>query len=88
MCLTLGVEQFLFELPKPSFGEKEMFKDYRIFETKNHRTKLRLNHRLRTSLVVQRIRIRLPIQGARGFDLWFGKIPHNMEQLTPCAKTI
>lgn len=48
--LTLRIKQFLFELLKLSFGEKEMFKDYRIFETKNHRTKLdEPNHRLRTS---------------------------------------
>ena len=38
----------------------------------------------RTSLVVQWIRIRLPVHG---FDPWSGKISHDTEKLNPCATT-
>ena len=37
-------------------------------------------------LVVQWLRIRLPMQG-HGFDPWSGKIPHATEQLSPGATT-
>ena len=40
----------------------------------------------RTSLVVQWLRICLPMQG-HGFEPWSGKIPHAAEQLSPCATT-
>ena len=39
-----------------------------------------------TSLVVQWLRIRLPVQGT-GFDPWSGKIPHTTEKLSPCTAT-
>ena len=39
------------------------------------------------SLVVQWLRIRLPIQGTYGFEPWSGKIPHAAEQLGPWATT-
>ena len=39
-----------------------------------------------TSLVAQWLRVRLPVQG-HGFEPWSGKIPHAMEQLSPCATT-
>ena len=39
-----------------------------------------------TSLVVQWLRICLPMQG-HGFDPWAGKIPHAAEQLNPCTTT-
>ena len=39
---------------------------------------------VRTSLVVQWIRISLPIQGTR-FSPWSGKIPHASEQLSTCT---
>ena len=39
-----------------------------------------------TSLMVQRLRIHLPMQG-HGFEPWSGKIPHAAEQLSPCATT-
>ena len=38
------------------------------------------------SLVVQWLRIRLPMQG-HGFKPWSGKIPHAAEQLSPCTTT-
>ena len=38
------------------------------------------------SLVVQWLRIRLPMQGTV-FEPWSGKIPHAAEQLSPCATT-
>ena len=37
-----------------------------------------------TSLVVQWIRIHLPMKEHR-LDPWSGKIPHAVEQLSPCA---
>ena len=37
-----------------------------------------------TSLVVQWLRICLPSRG-RGFDPWYGQIPHAVEQLSPCS---
>ena len=40
----------------------------------------------RTSLVVQLLRIRLPMQGTR-FDPCSGKIPHAEGQLSPCTTT-
>ena len=45
--------------------------------------KAKLN-RQGTSLVVQWLRICLPVQG-RGFDPWSGRIPHAAEQLSLCA---
>ena len=39
-----------------------------------------------TSLVVQWLRIHLPMQGHR-FNPWSRKIPHASEQLSPCATT-
>ena len=38
------------------------------------------------SLVAQWLRICLPMQGHR-FDPWSGKIPHGVEQWSPCATT-
>ena len=38
------------------------------------------------SLVVQWLRIHLPMQGS-GFEPWSGKNPHAAEQLSPCATT-
>ena len=49
-------------------------------------TKTHFKNKNRTSLVVQWLRIRLPMQG-HGFEPWSGKIPHAMEQLSPCATT-
>ena len=40
----------------------------------------------RTSLVIQWLRIPLPMQG-NGFDPWSGKIPRATEQLSPCTPT-
>ena len=40
----------------------------------------------RTSLVIQWLRIPLPMQG-NGFDPWSGKIPRAKDQLSPCATT-
>ena len=41
-----------------------------------------------TSLVAQWLRIHLPMQGrGHGFEPWSGKIPHAVEQLSPCATT-
>ena len=37
------------------------------------------------SLVVQWLRIQLPMQGEHGFELWSGKIPQATEQRRPCA---
>ena len=45
----------------------------------------RINSLLRTSLVVQWIRICLPIQGHE-FDPWSRKIPHGWEQLSSQAQ--
>ena len=45
-----------------------------------------MKKKLRASLVAQWLRIRLPMQGT-WFDPWSGKIPHAMEQLSPCATT-
>ncbi|XP_054938617.1 MAP kinase-activated protein kinase 3 isoform X14 [Physeter macrocephalus] len=42
---------------------------------------------LGASLVAQWLRIRLPMQG-HGFNPWSGKIPHAVEQLSPCATTM
>ena len=42
-----------------------------------------LKQGLRTSLVAQRLRIRLPVQGTRVRAL----VPHAAEQLSPCATT-
>ena len=39
---------------------------------------------LKVSLVVQWLRIHLPVQG---FDPWSGKIPHAKGQLNPCTTT-
>ena len=39
-----------------------------------------------TSLVVQWLRIRLPCRGHR-FEPWSEKIPHAVEQLSPCTTT-
>ena len=39
------------------------------------------NKSLRSSLVVERLRRHLPVQGNR-FDPWSGKIPHAKEQLS------
>ena len=39
-----------------------------------------------TYLVVPWLRIHLPLQGTR-FNPWSGKIPHAVEQLSPCATT-
>ena len=41
---------------------------------------------LGTSLVVQWLRIRLPMQ-VHGFEPWSRKIPQAAEQLSPCATT-
>ena len=40
----------------------------------------------RASLVVQHLRLLLPMQGQR-FKPWSGKIPHAMEQINLCATT-
>ena len=40
-----------------------------------------------TSLVVQWLRIHLPMQGTWVRALGSGKIPHVVEQLSPCATT-
>ena len=40
----------------------------------------------RDFLVVQWLRICLPMQGHR-FNPWSGKIPHDLEQLCPCIST-
>ena len=39
-----------------------------------------------TSLVIQWLRIYLPMQET-GFDPWSGKIPHALEQLSLCTTT-
>ena len=41
----------------------------------------------RTSLVVQWLRIHLPVQGD-GFNLWPGKMPHATEQVSLGARTM
>ena len=38
----------------------------------------------RTSLVIQRLRFHLPMQGHR-FSLWSRKIPHGTGQISPCT---
>ena len=48
--------------------------------------KERKKERRRTSLVVQRLRIHLPVQGTRVWSL-ARKIPRATEQLSPCATT-
>ena len=40
----------------------------------------------RDFLVAQWLRIYLPVQG-KWFEPWSGKIPHGVEQLSPCATT-
>ena len=40
----------------------------------------------KTSLVVQWLRIHLEMLGT-WFNPWSGKIPHTMEELSPCATT-
>ena len=49
-------------------------------------TLLETEKEMRTSLVVQWLRVCLPMQGTR-FKPWSGKIPHAAEQLKPCATT-
>ena len=39
-----------------------------------------------TSLVAQWLRVYLPMKGTR-VQTWSGKIPHAVEQLSPCATT-
>ena len=46
--------------------------------------------KIRASLVAQWLRIRLSMQGTlvrAGFGPWSGKIPHALEQISPCATT-
>ena len=45
------------------------------------------NNRKRTFLGGQWLRICLPMQGGRGFDPWFRKIPHAAGQLSPGTTT-
>ena len=40
-----------------------------------------------TSLVVQWLRLHTPQGKGPGFNPWSGKIPHTMEELSPCATT-
>ena len=57
-----------------------------LFQRESEWQESNINKMLRVSLVAQRLRICLPMQG-HGFKPWSGKIPHAAEQLGPWATT-
>ena len=61
--------------------------EQRIIHTKTPLGVRALNIINRTSLVAQWLRICLPMLGTRVREPWSGKIPHAVEQLSPCSTT-
>ena len=56
-------------------------------ETAVEITEAKQKKRVRTSLAVQWLRIRLPMQGTQVHHPCSRKIPHDVEQLSPCTST-
>ena len=68
-------------------GIQGFFNFHKSISVIHHINKLKnKNHMIGTSLVVQWLRICLPMQG-HGLKPWSGKSPHAMEELSPCTTT-